>query len=130
MAELPRQSRVLVVDDEPLCHELIKRELVPHGCEVFSAYNGDDALEMIQKEHYDLMILDLKMPRGNALFVLNELSRRNIQMRTVVLTGFNDGPEFRALKEAFPVVTIISKPLTRENATILLQQLMEHLDGV
>ena len=54
--------KILVVDDEKIIVKGIKFNLENEGFEVETAYNGEDALEIVKNIHLDLVILDLMMP--------------------------------------------------------------------
>ena len=62
-----RQPRLLVVDDESETALAFQLYLTRQGYKVSVAYNGEKALEMIQKNPPDLLVLDLNMPRMSGL---------------------------------------------------------------
>ncbi len=53
---------ILVVDDQPINVQLLKRKLEREGIRIIAAYNGSDALELVGREHPDLILLDVMMP--------------------------------------------------------------------
>lgn len=55
-------GRILVVDDEPQIRRVMRTTLTAHGYEVEDARSGEDALERLRAERYDLVILDINMP--------------------------------------------------------------------
>ncbi len=55
-------GHILVVDDEPQIRRVMRTTLVAQGYEVSDARTGDDALELIRSEKYDLVLLDVNMP--------------------------------------------------------------------
>jgi two-component system KDP operon response regulator KdpE len=55
-------GHILVVDDEPQIRRVMRTTLVAQGYEVSDARTGDDALELIRSEKYDLILLDVNMP--------------------------------------------------------------------
>jgi phosphate regulon transcriptional regulator PhoB len=55
-------KKILVIDDEPDLIELVSYNLKKEGFKVFSASTGEDALEKVRKDEYDLIILDLMLP--------------------------------------------------------------------
>ncbi|MGI6030237.1 MAG: response regulator transcription factor [Eubacteriales bacterium] len=65
--------RILVVDDEQLLVKGIKFNLENEGYEVDAAYDGATALEMIQNNHYDLVVLDLMLPQLSGLEVCSRV---------------------------------------------------------
>ena len=69
-----RFSRVAIVDDTPEARRLIRRILQSQGdFEIFEATNGREAIELVNKEHPDLVILDLMMPEVDGFAVLDSL---------------------------------------------------------
>ncbi len=56
------EGRILVVDDEPQIRRVMRATLVTEGYEVEDARNGDDALDRLHSEKYDLILLDINMP--------------------------------------------------------------------
>ena len=69
-----RFSRVAVVDDTPEARRLIRRILQSQGdFEIFEATNGREAIELVTREHPDLVILDLMMPEVDGFAVLDAL---------------------------------------------------------
>ncbi|HEX4047626.1 MAG TPA: response regulator [Elusimicrobiota bacterium] len=60
-------ARILAVDDEEPILLIVKRLLTLHGYAVDTAADGAAAVDQLQKKHYDLMIIDLVMPRMSGL---------------------------------------------------------------
>ncbi len=56
--------RILIVDDEPGIVMLAKMMLEKAGYETDEVYNGEDCLKKLKKEKYDLILLDIMMPKG------------------------------------------------------------------
>lgn len=68
-------SKILLVDDDELILKVINRILTKDGYEVKTATNGKDALEMIERERYDLLITDLMMPYSNGFEVISRFKQ-------------------------------------------------------
>ena len=66
-------KRVLVVDDEKLIVKGIRFSLEQEGMEVFCAYDGEEALEMAKETEYDIILLDLMLPKMNGLEVCQQI---------------------------------------------------------
>lgn len=66
-------KKILVVDDDLVNVKVMQKRLTEQGYEVVIARDGDVGLERVQKDHPDLIILDVEMPRMNGYFFMSEL---------------------------------------------------------
>jgi two-component system nitrogen regulation response regulator NtrX len=80
-------GRVLIVDDEKNIRKTIEMIHSNAGWETASADSGTEALEMLAKESYDLVYLDLAMPQRDGLEVLGDIKERWPDQIAVILTG-------------------------------------------
>jgi two-component system alkaline phosphatase synthesis response regulator PhoP len=88
----PRPKKVLIVDDEPDILEIISFNLKKEGYEIFTAMDGDDALEKVKSSNPDLVILDIMMPKKTGMEVC-QILRANASYRDtliIFLTALND----------------------------------------
>ncbi len=81
-------ARILVVDDEKVIREILAEFLTLEGYQVSSVEDGQKAIEELRLRPYDLVISDLKMPRISGLQLLEKLAEENINVLTVIMTGF------------------------------------------
>jgi len=81
------QETVLVVDDEKVVRDGCGRILRPEGLQVLTAENGQDALEVLDRESTNLILCDLKMPIMGALEVLEAVGRRHPDIPVIIITG-------------------------------------------
>jgi DNA-binding response OmpR family regulator len=79
---------VLVVDDEKMIRSLLKMSLQRMGYEVTTADDGAEALDLFQTEQFDLVLLDILMPKVDGFTVCSEL-RRDSDVPIVMLTALN-----------------------------------------
>lgn len=70
--------KILIVDDEEKIRELIKLNLEIAGYECFEACDGEEAIKMCEKNNYDLVLLDIMMPKLDGYMVANKLVKQNI----------------------------------------------------
>lgn len=70
---MQKQTKILVVDDDPDIREAINAILEAHSYHVIMAHNGEEGLEKLKEERPDLMILDLLMPKLDGFGVLKEI---------------------------------------------------------
>ncbi|GAB4166840.1 MAG: acetoacetate metabolism transcriptional regulator AtoC [Geothermobacteraceae bacterium] len=81
-------EKILIVDDEEGMRRLLSRILVKEGYETFAAANGNDALQAVALEQYDLVITDLKMPGMDGLTLLGELKDYDPRLPIIVITAY------------------------------------------
>lgn len=81
-------GRILVVDDEPQIRRVMRTTLVANGYEMAEARNGDDALEMVRNDRYDLILLDMNMPGRSGLETCRAIRelRPGLDLAIIVLT--------------------------------------------
>ncbi|MFZ0545850.1 MAG: response regulator [Candidatus Promineifilaceae bacterium] len=72
---MTQKKRILIVDDDKMIVWLIEQSLKSDSYEIFTAYNGADALEKAYKIHPNLMILDLNMPVMDGYEVCRQLHK-------------------------------------------------------
>jgi len=70
---MPNQTKILVIDDDPDVHTVVKKILEPKSYEVISAYDGAEGLSKVVEERPDLIILDVIMPGKHGFDVCHEL---------------------------------------------------------
>jgi len=84
--------RIVLVDDHTLVREGIRTllGLVPDLELVGEAANGQAAVRVVAETRPDVLLLDMRMPEGDGLFVVTELARRGPLPATLILTTFDD----------------------------------------
>jgi CheY-like chemotaxis protein len=65
--------KILVVDDQPINVQLLKRKLEREGMQVIAAYSGQEALDLVAKDNPDLILLDVMMPEMDGIEVCQRL---------------------------------------------------------
>lgn len=79
--------RVLVVEDERRLAGIIKRGLLEEGYSVDNAYDGEEAQYMAETTPYDLIILDIMLPKKDGIAVCHELRMKNVNTPILMLTA-------------------------------------------
>ena len=107
------QPRVLVVDDEPIVANSVRRILSHKGIAVDGALTARNALTRIAAGRYDLILLDLRMPDIHGLELLPQIRRSCPDVPVVVLTGY---PSYDSAVDAMlcGAVHYMTKPFTPE----------------
>ena len=82
------KGSILVVDDEPAMRLLLSSVLKEEGHDVTAAASGEEALRLIAKRHYHLVLTDLKMPGISGLELLKQVKRDDPGTAVIILTAF------------------------------------------
>ncbi len=82
------KSTILVVDDEEIIRDLCSRALKDYR--VLEADNGRDALQILNHEHVDLLLVDVMMPIMNGLDLLQQVKDKDAEQLVIVMTGYAD----------------------------------------
>jgi DNA-binding NtrC family response regulator len=95
--EMDGKSKILVVDDEEVVRLSHLRLLTKADCNVEAVWNGTDALREMERDSFDLVLLDLRMPGLDGMSVLRMIKQRWPESEVVVITGY---PSVETAKEA------------------------------
>jgi len=85
--------RVLLVEDNPTDALIVKKKLQREGSfdyDITHVVSGEDALLNLEKESYDMMLLDYNLPKKSGLETLKEIKSKNIEVPVVMITGQGD----------------------------------------
>jgi two-component system OmpR family response regulator len=82
-----QEFRVLIVDDEIDFLETIVKRLKRRKVDATGIDSGAKALELLEKEHFDVVILDVRMPGMDGIETLKEMKRKRPLMEVIMLTG-------------------------------------------
>jgi DNA-binding NtrC family response regulator len=81
---------ILVVDDEEALRTVLSSELSSEGYNVETASDGDEAITILGGKPFDLVLLDIKMPRVDGFEVLKFIKKNSPQVKVIMLTAFAD----------------------------------------
>ncbi len=87
---MPSKNRILVVDDEEALRIVLSAELEGEGYQVTNAGDGQEAINILATNEFDLILLDIKMPNVDGFEVLKYVKERSPKTKVVMLTGFAD----------------------------------------
>jgi CheY-like chemotaxis protein len=113
--------KVLIVDDDPDFHAIVRTVLEPSGYAVLSAYSQREGLDMAREESPDIILLDIIMDTTTDGFAFCREARRDPRIRHTPILGVSAIEQFIAARrpqdadlELFPVDGFLSKPVTPE----------------
>ena len=117
--------QILVVDDEPDVVSVIQHKLVDEGFEVLCAYDGISALDMVETEKPDLILLDIMMPMMSGYEVCEQIKANPVTQNIPVIC-FTSAHAAKARIQSMRVgaVTMLEKPFLPAE---LVAQVRRHL---
>ncbi len=116
--------RILLADDDSKIHLIVKMWFQKNGHEVTSAYNGQEAFEMISKDNYDVLISDVNMPLMKGYDLVKKVKQLSETPRLVVL--LTSRCDLKALAEDinWGRVHFLNKPFSPSVLADLVEELM------
>ena len=105
--------KLLIVDDELDVREFARNFFRKRGIDVTIASAGREALDLIDKDQPDLILLDIRMGEMSGVDVLRELRQRNNQVKVVMVSGIEEDQVVRDTT-ALGALGFIHKPLVLE----------------
>lgn len=114
---------ILVVDDQPINVQLLKRKLEREGIRATAAYNGLEALDAVKKSQPDLILLDVMMPDMDGIEVCQRLQANEDSTKSTVGVGMGLTVARHALRNLGGEVTMTDTP--GGGATALLMHPVE-----
>jgi len=82
-----RRFKVLVADDEESLRGIVKEILTDNGYDVDAASNGKEAMDLVRKNNYEVLISDIRMPEMNGIELLEEVKKFNPKIEVIMMTS-------------------------------------------
>jgi DNA-binding NtrC family response regulator len=82
-------KKILVIDDEPIVRKSCEKTLTPEGFDVTLAASGKEGLDFLEKETFDIILLDLKMPDMDGIEILKKVKERWPSTLVIMITGYS-----------------------------------------
>ena len=118
-----RTLRFLVVDDNEDIRDVFCRLVERAGHVASTAADGQEAVEVLEREAFDVMLLDLTMPRMNGVDVVRWMREHaDVAPATKVVVISAWAGEHRAVLQELGVVTVMQKPLRIQQLTDLIAE--------
>ena len=110
-----RNPRLLVIEDDPDVQALIRAVAKRRGVTVDRAQDGEQAIDLLGKNEYDLVVLDLMLPKVNGFEVAEVIRKLDPKPRMIVFSAIS-----RYVAEQFPEAVILQKPFDIERIEDIL----------
>ncbi|MEO0117114.1 MAG: sigma-54 dependent transcriptional regulator, partial [candidate division WOR-3 bacterium] len=118
-------SQILIVDDEEIMRQSLTDWLKEDGYEVVAVEDGFKALELVQKESFNVMLVDLKMPKMDGIEVLRAVKKLNLDVPVIIITAYATvDTAVAAMKEG--AYDYIVKPFHPEELGMVIRKIIEH----
>jgi DNA-binding NtrC family response regulator len=116
--------KILVVDDDTIVIVSCRRILESEGYEVMTVPGADEALETIRKHPFDLLLIDVKMPKHDGLFLMREIKKELPGVPIIVMSGYPTPETISDVLKA-GATQFIPKPFRPDELMILIQKALQ-----
>jgi len=107
-------KKILVVDDETGIRYLLSDVLSNNGFEVSIAKDGQDSLEQMEANSFDLVITDIQMPRLDGIEMLKRMKKSGRKEKVIIMTGNISDRRLKG-KDIPRIITRLEKPFRMDN---------------
>ena len=115
------QAKILIAEDEQTQREILEGFLKKEGFSVTGTANGREALQRLDEEYFDIVLLDYKMPELDGLQTLREIRRLNPDLPVIMMTAYGTvETAVASMKEG--ALDYITKPIDLDELLLNLQK--------
>ena len=118
--------RILVVDDDAIVIKSCRRILEAEGFEVTTVPSADEALEKIKNYDFDLLLIDVKMPKHDGIFLMREIKKNWPDIPIIVMSGYPT-PETIADVLKLGATQFIPKPFKPDEFMKSIKQVIQKM---
>lgn len=104
---------ILIVDDEPTIHKITDKLLAPLDIEVHHAFNGDEAIKFLQTVSFDLVFMDIYMPRKTGIETTKIILNQNPKIQIIGMTA-SSAEELETSAFGVGMQFFFNKPISKE----------------
>ncbi|MBI5049416.1 MAG: sigma-54-dependent Fis family transcriptional regulator [Nitrospirae bacterium] len=120
-----KQLKILIIEDEPTVRLGLSCTLEGRGCRVLTAENGVDGIRLFEKEGFDIVITDLRLPGADGIEVLKSIKNISPDTGVIIITAFADVKNaVEAMREG--AYDYISKPFDAEELLIVIERYVKY----
>lgn len=118
--------KILVADDDAIVIKSCRRILEAEGFEVSSVPGADQALEAIRTSDFDLLLIDVKMPKRDGMYLMREIKKNWPEIPTIVMSGYPT-PETIAEMLRLGATLFIPKPFRPDELIKSIRQVLKNM---
>ena len=125
VAKMSDKNRILIVDDDEVVRRSYLRSLESISRNIEDASNGEEALQTMEQNPFDVVLLDLRMPGQDGLSVLRTIKQKWPESEVVIITGY---PTVDSAKEAMRLgaYDYVAKPVAPHDVISVTDGAMAH----
>ena len=116
-----QENLVLIVDDEPIVRESLRDWLKDAGYQVATAETGEEALEIVEKQDFSVMVLDLRLPGKSGITVLKEVKTQRPWIKSIIITAYPSA-ETTAEATKLGAIDYLIKPVAPDDLERLIRE--------
>ena len=118
------KPRILLVDDDKNTADGLTKILLQDGYDTSCAYAGKEALDLIEAEHFDIVITDMKLPDISGFTIIEKVKKKDIDIAVVMITAFSSiQTAIDAMKKGAD--DYLTKPVNIEELELILKKICE-----
>jgi len=121
-----KKMKILVVDDDAIVIKSCRRILETEGFEVTAVPGADEALEKIKSSEFDLLLMDVKMPKHDGIFLMREIKKNWSDIPIIVMSGYPT-PETIADVLKLGATQFIPKPFRPDELVKTVRQVIQKM---
>ena len=118
------RGKILTIDDEKNIRHLIQSEFALEGFQVVTAESGEEGLRQFEKENFDMVLLDLKLPEMDGLEALQRLKQKSSATEVIMITGHGE-IESAVAAMKLGARDYVTKPFKLDELINLAKQIMQ-----
>jgi DNA-binding NtrC family response regulator len=118
--------KILVVDDDAIVIKSCRRILEAEGFEVSTVPGADKALEAMKTSDFDLLLVDVKMPKRDGMYLMREIKKNWPEIPTIIMSGYPT-PETIAEVLRLGATLFIPKPFKPDELMKSVRQVLKNV---
>jgi two-component system response regulator HydG len=120
-------QKILIIEDDISFCKLLEKFLIKNNFEITTSFSAVNARLILQKNTFDLILTDLRLPDADGIEMLTEFKTNNIQTPVILMTGYSDvNTAVRAIKNG--ASDYISKPFNPDEVLLVITNAMQDFD--
>ena len=118
---------ILIVDDEPIVRDSIRDWLKDAGYQVATAETGEEALEIIKKQDFSVIVMDIRLPGQTGITVLKQVKALKPEIKSIIITAY---PSTELSDEArqLGAIDYLIKPIAPDDLERLIRETLLKCD--